>query len=212
MLDEPELILDICRKVRDMVKCPVMVKLRTGVTGSAESLENFWHIIENIADTGVDLVVVHGRSVGKRYRGNADWEILRKVKQKLPNMLVGGSGDVFSARAAYSLIHDIGMDIVAVARGAIGNPWLFSQIRAKFLGVDEPANPTLTQQAIVMRHHYDMISKLYPEVKGVCYFRKFVARYCKLHPQRKKALVPMMNVKRAKDLLGLINEHYESDT
>lgn len=208
LLDEPGLLLDISRKVRDAVKVPVTVKLRTSVNSSSESMKNFWQIIENIPDTGIDMVVVHGRSVAKLYRGTADWDMLGKIKQRLPDMLVGGSGDVFTAEAAETLIKDIGLDAVAVARGAIGNPWLFAQMKAKFRGRELPAQPTLAQQALVLRHHYEMVSKLHPEVKSIGYFRKFLTRYCKLHPQRKKVQAAMMAVKRASDLLRVIEENY----
>ena len=121
-------------------------------------------------------------------------------------MLIAGSGDVYSREDVADLLNDKGLDAVAVARAAIGNPWLFEEIRAYFEGNQSPARPSLNEVKNVMLRHFDMICGLYPAEKAVRYFRKFLTGYCRYHPQRKKALMELMAVKNQQQLYNSIGK------
>jgi len=209
LLDEPGRVIEIYRKVRDAVKCPVTVKLRTGTNKSQESKENFRQIVEAFNSERVDMLTIHGRTVDEKYRSKADRDILSDVKKRYPNLTIAGSGDVYSKDDAIELLDEKGLDAVAVSRGAIGNPWLFGKLKAHFDGERQPCEPTMAEVKEVMLRHFDMVCDLYPSTKAVRYFRKFLAGYCKFHRQRKKVMAALMAVKDKKQLLNEITRLYK---
>ncbi len=208
LLKDPQLVRDIFLAVRNAVKCPVTMKLRAGYGTGEESRDKFWQICENASNDGVDALVVHGRSVCQLYRGRADWEIIGEVKQRFPDMKVVGSGDVYEAEDAIEKLAAYKLDGVLVARGAIGNPWIFSDLKALWQGGSKPEPPTLAEQGEVMLEHYEMIASRRRNVKGVRYFRKFAARYCKRHPERKKAQLAITAAKTGEQLTEAVKKWF----
>ncbi|MBN1796064.1 MAG: tRNA-dihydrouridine synthase [Sedimentisphaerales bacterium] len=200
LLDEPQRIMEIYRQVRDAVSCPVTVKLRIGVKNLEKSKDDFWKLIEAFNNEQVDMLTIHGRTVDKKFSGDVDREILGQVKKQFPNMVIAGSGDIYSSEDVADLLKDKGLDAVAVARGAIGNPWLFAEIKAYFDSNQAPSKPSLNEVKDVMLRHFGMVCSLYPSVKAVRYFRKFLTGYCKYHPERKKVIVTLMAVKKPQQL------------
>ena len=141
LMTDPGKIREIFLRVRDSVKCPVTMKLRIGHGNGDENRQKFWQICENASADGADAVVIHGRTVLEKYRGKANWQLLAEVKRQFPEMTVVGSGDMFEAEDIAEKLAESRIDGVLIARGAIGNPWLFQQLRAVFEGTDEPACP-----------------------------------------------------------------------
>src|SRR6266566_4970427 len=120
----------ILRAVRDAVpNATLTVSLRRGFDDSAESRDQFWELLEFVFDNGCAAARVHARTVEQKYLGKSRWEFLRQVKQRYPNKTILGSGDVFTAHDAVRMLRETGVDIVWIARGAIGNPWIFEQSR-----------------------------------------------------------------------------------
>ncbi len=212
LLSEPDRVADILKAVRDVVDCPVLMKLRYGVNHTLDSEANFWHIVEQSIALGVDALVIHGRTVDERYRGRADWDILQKVKQAFPQATIIGSGDIFDAAEAKEVMTRTGLDGVVAARGAVGNPWLLRDLRAVFEGRDIPAAPTLSEQKEALLHHFNMVLQLYEERRAVGYFRKFAAGYTKRHPKRKPALLAFMAAKTRKQVYDLVEHWYSGNS
>ena len=111
-------------------------------------------------------------------------------------------------RRLFCLRESTGVDGIVIARGAIGNPWIFREARALFEGKPVPEGPSLEEQGIMMLRHFEMLLKLNPERKSVPYFRKFSARYCKRHPQRKKTLMALLKPKTREGIHAAIREWY----
>ena len=106
-----------------------MISTRRGIDDSAESRDNFYRIIDAAFAIGLAAATVHGRTVKQRYVGPSRWEFLRELKQHLGSHTLLGSGDLFSAQDCVNMLTQTGVDGVTVARGAIGNPWVFQQAR-----------------------------------------------------------------------------------
>jgi tRNA-dihydrouridine synthase B len=208
LLTDPKRAIEIIRRVRPAVKCPLLVKLRIGYDQSEESLENFWRICEQAVAEGIDGLVIHGRTVEEKYRDRADWSLISRVKGAFPQTTVVGSGDVFLAEDIVERLADYDIDGVLVARGAIGNPWLFREARALIAGRTKPAPPSLTEQGLLMMRHFDLILNLYPSSKATLFFRKFCVYYCRRHPQRKKAQMALITADNAKDVHSAIGQWY----
>ncbi len=208
LMKDPARAIEIMKTVRDEVSCPLLIKVRKGYDSSQASREDFWNLLEGAKSVGVDAVCLHGRTVTSRYRGKADWNIIAQVKQRYPDMTLIGSGDIFDAAECIQKFRQSNADGFLVARGAIGNPWLYSDILAELNGNNPPAAPTLSQQHDLMRRHFEMILEYKPEQKAIPYFRKFLSGYCKRHPKRKETMLSLMAAKTKGQLFETLDQHY----
>jgi tRNA-dihydrouridine synthase len=132
MLRDVPRAIAILQAVRDAVpsNVPTTVSLRRGFDDSPESVDQFHRIVETAWSLGYAAVRVHARTVEQKYLGTSRWEFLRQLKQTYPDKTILGSGDVFTAEDAVRMLHETGVDMVWIARGAIGNPWIFEHARA----------------------------------------------------------------------------------
>ncbi|MFC1676373.1 tRNA dihydrouridine synthase [Planctomycetota bacterium] len=208
LLKEPQRVIEIFKAVRDAVECPVLMKLRLGFDNTPESRNNIRQIVSAVSSTGVDALVIHGRSVKQYYRGCADWRALAELKRDFPQTTIIGSGDIFEAESAVKLLKDSGLDGLLIARGAIGNPWIYCHLRAVLEGQVKPPLPDVTEQGRVMLRHFQGISEIYAARKAVGYFRKFAVNYCSLHPSRKKAQQTLLSAETPEELLLAIKQWY----
>lgn len=185
MLCDPAGVIDIFRWVRGAVNVPLTMKLRIGYDDTEASREDFWRIIETVGSEGVDALIIHGRTVDQYYRGRADWSVVAQVKRRLPHVTVIGSGDIYTPEDILSRLGETSIDGISVARGAIGNPWIFSETRAILEGRPKPAPPSVAEQAEVILGHFEEVIKLHGVRKSIGYFRKFSAQYAKHHPEKR---------------------------
>ena len=208
LLDDPATVIEIYRRVRDAIDCPLLVKLRIGVDNDSWSRENFWQICQQLGEENPDAITVHGRAVTQMYRGKADWEIIAKLKKKLPKTTIIGSGDLFEAHDIVNRLKTSGIDGVVIARGAIGNPWLFRQVAEALAWAGEVYQPSLTEQGMVILQHFELLKELYDTGKSIRYFRKFLANYSKGHPQRKQARLDFVSCKTEEQLRQVVKNYY----
>lgn len=192
LLAHPNTVIDIVKAVRETVSCPLLIKLRIGTDHQPASQDNFWEIVTRSIEEGVDALVIHGRTVSQRYRGKADWDALARVKARFPSATIIGSGDIFDPLATVELMKRTGLDGFVVARGAIGNPWIFRDLRCVWENRPVPPPPDLAEQREVMLEHFHRVLNGYPEKRAIGYFRKFVVRYARLHPNRKQVTITLM--------------------
>ncbi|MEN6334230.1 MAG: tRNA-dihydrouridine synthase [Phycisphaerales bacterium] len=211
LLEKPDAAIDVLKAVRDAVTCPVLMKLRIGVNHSEWAQENFWEIVERAIEQGIDAMVIHGRTVSERYRGKADWEILAEVKRRFPTATIIASGDVFDAQTSLDLLKRTGLDGLVVARGAIGNPWIFRDLRCLWEGRATPPAPGLDEQRGVLLEHLARVVDGYPEHRAVGYFRKFLVYYVRRHPKRKQVVQALLKAKTRKEVEAVIDEWYAAD-
>ncbi len=208
LLQEPSLVIEILQAVREAVSCPLLMKLRIGANPQPQSRDNFWEIVDRSLAHGVDALVIHGRVVSERYRGRADWQILAECKRRYPRATIIGSGDIFDARDSLTRLTQSGLDGLTVARGAVGNPWIFRDLRALYQGQALPPAPDLEEQKQVMIQHLEWILLDFKEKRAIGYFRKFLVGYTKHHPQRKRALVDLMAAKTQQEVVNKIEQWY----
>jgi tRNA-dihydrouridine synthase len=132
MLRDVPRAISILKSVRDAVpsNVPTTVSLRRGFDDTNESVDQFHEIVETAWSLGYAAVRVHARTVEQKYLGASRWEFLRQLRQMYPGKTLLGSGDVFTAEDAVRMLRETGVDMVWIARGAIGNPWIFQQARA----------------------------------------------------------------------------------
>jgi len=124
MLKKPEQIGKLVGRLVDAVNKPVTVKIRKGIN---EKNVNAMEVAKLVEDNGAAAITVHGRTVEQGYSGDADWEIIKKVKEKI-NIPVIGNGDVDSPEIFKQRLDKSGVDYIMIARAAMGNPYIFKQI------------------------------------------------------------------------------------
>jgi tRNA-dihydrouridine synthase B len=213
LLGQVDTALEIVSRVREALppSVPVTVKMRRGLDDSPESRDKFYEIFDGAYDRGVAAITVHGRTVQQRYIGPSRWEFLREVKRHAGNRVVLGSGDLFTPQACLDMIRETGVDGVTAARGAIGNPWIFSQARALAAGQPLPDPPTVYEQRDVIAEHYRLSEELYgPEHCGR-QMRKFGIKYSQLHPQGKTVRDAFVKVAKPGEWITVLNTWYAED-
>ncbi len=184
LLSEPDTAIDIIRRVRAAVpaRTPVTLKMRRGMDDSAESERDFFRIFDAACAAGLAAVAVHGRTVKQRYVGPASWDFIARVRKYAPRMTLLGSGDVFTAEDAVRMLESTGVDGVWVARGCIGNPWIFREAQALWEGRPLPEPPTVAEQGETIAAHYELAERFYGPRTASRTMRKFGIKYSELHP------------------------------
>ncbi len=153
---------------------PLTVKFRLGWD---EDSMNYLEVGQAAVEAGVSAVTLHGRTRAQGYSGKADWSAIAKLAAALP-VPVFGSGDIFTAEAARRFLEETGAAGVMVARGALGNPFIFSAARAVLEG-REPAVLSVAERAAVAKHHLELEVQFNGEKRACVEFRKQFCSYTK---------------------------------
>jgi tRNA-dihydrouridine synthase B len=212
-LSQPDIALEIVRRTRDVVpaRIPVTVKMRRGLDDTAESRDNFFQIIEGAFAAGVSAVTLHGRTVRQRYIGPSRWSFVAEVKRWAGTRTILGSGDLFTAADCVRMLRETGVDGVTIARGAIGNPWIFEQAQALYEGRPLPAPPSLREQREVIAEHYRLAESLYDTKQCGILMRKFGIKYAAGHPEHLAVREAFARVRSQADWQAVLDQWYSGD-
>lgn len=212
-LSQPATALEIIRRTRDIVpaEIPVTVKMRRGIDDSDASRDQFFEILEGGFAAGLAAATVHGRTVLQRYNGPSRWEFLTAVKRAFPQQTILGSGDLFTAQACLQMMAETGIDGVTVARGAIGNPWIFEQTRALAAGQPLPAPPSVLRQRAVLERHWELAEEVYGGSKTGVLLRKFGIKYSGSHPRGLEVRSAFTRVQCREDWWAALDRWYVED-
>ena len=217
LMSNPKTTLEIIEKVREGIpdSVPLTLKLRKGFDDTPISEQRFFEILDGAVDLGICGVTIHGRTVRQRYEGLSDWEFIRRVKEHLVgrnrgDIVVIGSGDLFTVETCMARLQKSGIDGLALARGVIGNPWLFRDVRASWNGETIPPPPTLAEQRETIAEHFRMSTKLYGEKRAATTMRAFGVKYSLLHPQTNEVRQAFVCVKNTADWNGVLEKYYST--
>ena len=175
LMKNPKLVFDLVSAVVKAIEKPVTVKIRKGFD---EQHVNAVEIAKIIEEAGAAAVAVHGRTREQYYSGKADWEIISKVKDAV-SIPVIGNGDVTSGERAIAMREQTGCDGVMRARGAQGNPWIFSELTAYEQTGMLPPRPSVGEIKNTMLRHAVLQLEYKGEYLGIREMRKHVAWYVK---------------------------------
>jgi nifR3 family TIM-barrel protein len=214
LLTTPGAALDIVKSVLDHVggRRPVTVKMRRGFDDSADSERNFFEILDGAFDLGVASITVHGRTVKQRYEGPSNRDFVARVKRHAGDRTILGSGDVFGPEDVPAFLADTGVNGVWIARGAIGNPFIFREVRALLEGRPLPPAPTVAEQREALAEHLRLTAEVYgPERAGVV-MRKVCIRYADLHPLEDEVRRAFIEARSSRDVELALQRWYDPAT
>ena len=198
LLREPRRLKKLLELLVHESAVPVTVKIRAGWDNDSINAREVALLAE---DAGVSAVFIHGRTKTQGYSGTVNYEVIREVKRALAIPVIA-SGDNITPDSVKAMLSETGCDGVAIARGALGNPWIFEEVKA-FIGQDRiRPRPGVHEILSVMKRHLDLVVEHHGESRGVSSFRKFVIWYTRslsgIKPLRDKAF-------RAESREALIN-------
>ena len=187
LLKEPRKLGAILKILVGYAKVPVTVKIRTG--WDADSV-NAREVALYAEDAGISALFIHGRTKTQGYSGTVDYKNIKEVKDALKIPVIA-SGDNLSLLLIKRMFDETGCDGVAVARGALGNPWIFREAIRFFQDGVHISGPAMDERIATIKKHFDLVIKYSGEERGIGIFRKFFIWYTKglrgIKPLRDKA-------------------------
>lgn len=174
LMKDPKLAAEIIKKLKKISSKPVTAKFRRGFDDDNLNAVEFALALE---DAGVDAIAIHGRTRKQMYEGKADWNIIKEIKEKV-NIPVIGNGDVFTPEDALNMKKLTNCDAIMVARGSMGNPWIFKQIQRVLEG-KELKKITPEEKIDMCIRHYELAIKNDGYHKAIREMRKHASWYIK---------------------------------
>lgn len=205
LMAKPKLIGEIVSMVSKAIKKPVTIKIRKGFE---EDNINAVEIAKIAEANGAAAIAVHGRTRQQYYSGKADWDIIKKVKEAV-SIPVIGNGDVFSIEDAINISEQTGCDGIMIARGAKGNPWIFSQIKEYFNTEQIPQKPSIEEVIKMILEHASLAMEYKDEYTAMSQMRKHIGWYTSGYHESSKLRSKSNYIETYKDLEGLLNNYFE---
>jgi tRNA-dihydrouridine synthase B len=207
VLRDLDLLHRICSEVVRRSEAPVSAKIRAG--WDKPTGEGVKEIAKTIEDAGVSMLAVHARTRKQGFSGSANWDLIATAKDSV-DIPVIGNGDVRSADDVFAMYDQTRCDAVMIGRAAIGNPWIFEEIRARFDGV-EYAPPSARDRVDVMLNHVRQAVALDGEYVGVITTRKMTAAYVKHLPGARELRGRLMQVETLAALEDTLSSYLDSN-
>ena len=204
LLQDPDLVYDIVYNVVKNVKKPVTVKIRSGWDSNHINAVEIAKLIEA---AGASAIAIHGRTRAQLYSGNADWKIIKEVKEAV-NIPVIGNGDIKNCFDAKRMIDETGVDAVMIARATLGNPWLFKEIDTYLETGVVLTRPDYDEIHKVILKHVKYLRELKGDHLAMLEMRGQIAYYLKGLPNSTNAKKELFQTKTIDDTLRVVEEYF----
>lgn len=202
LMKNPELVRKIVTAVSKAVQKPVTVKIRKGFDDSCINAVEIAKIAE---DSGAAAIAVHGRTRAQYYSGEADWDIIRQVREAV-SVPVIGNGDVTGPESAVQMLKETGCDAVMIGRAVRGNPWLFAQIQHYMDTGEKLPRPSGEEVCRMIEKHARLMIECKGEFTALREMRKHVAWYTAGYPHSAKVRGKCNEIESMEDLQALMEQ------
>jgi len=207
MLRNIPLLLDITREVVKAVKTPVTVKTRLG--WDSENLV-ITTLAEQLQDCGIEALTIHGRTRAQMYTGNADWSLIKEVKDN-PRIHIPiiGNGDITTAEEAKMAFERYGVDAVMVGRATFGRPWVFKEMNELIRGIDGSSTAlTIDDKIDILKEQLEINVEKIDEYRGILHTRRHLASspIFKGIPDFKQTRIAMLRANTVDELNSILED------
>ena len=203
LMQKPELVAEIVKKVTAAVTIPVTIKIRKGWD---QNSVNAVEIAQAAEENGAMAVTVHGRTREQFYTGQADWDIIKKVKESL-RIPVIGNGDIVSPETAKEMLEHTGCDAIMIGRGAEGNPWIFKRVIEYLKSGRILPEPSYKEKLEMATYHLEQTILLKGEDVGVKEMRKHIAWYLKGLPGSSTIKSEVFKLNKVEDVKEMLHSY-----
>ena len=205
LMQYPDLVYEIVKGVVESVKKPVTVKIRSGWDSNHINAVEIAKLIEK---AGASAIAIHGRTRAQMYSGNADWKIIKEVKEAVTIPVIG-NGDIKNAFDAKRMMDETGCDAVMIARASLGNPWIFREVNAYLTDGTIVERPTDEEIYEVILKHIKYLRELKGDHLAMLEMRCQVAYYLKGLPHSTSMKKALFTTKSIDETLELVNKYFK---
>jgi len=205
LLKDHERLETILKEIKKAITIPLTVKIRAG----------FYDHTINAVDTaklaeacGAEHIALHGRTKEQGYRGQANWDLVRQIKEVV-NVPVSGSGDVTTIEQAFTRFSETGCDGVLIGRGAMANPWIFRQIEDAIHG-REIFQPTLEDKRNILVEYFEMLREDMPEMAAIGRMKQLAGQFTRGLQGGALFRTAVYHSHSVEEILGRISEYFEA--
>lgn len=201
--DTPRLY-KIIKELTSSLSLPITIKVRIGY--DARDLRHIITMVKHCEDLGAAAIFVHGRLATQGYAGDIDYEFIKKIKESV-RIPVFGSGNILSVESAKKMLNETACDGILVARGALGNPWIFGQIEKYLKNGGEQGEIPIEEKKKVLKIHLSYIDK-YREMSQygkVGFMKKISMWYLKSVPHASRLREKIASAKKYEQILATIS-------
>lgn len=202
LLKDPQKIYDIVKTVKENIKKPLTVKIRSGWDNQSINAVEVAKVIEK---AGADAICIHARTRSQMYTGSADLEIIKKVKEAV-NIPVIGNGDIIDGPSAKKMLEYTKCDAIMIGRAALGNPFIFNEVEA-YLNDDPYEKPTTQTIRKTLLEHYHKLIEIKGEHIATLEMRSQGSYYLRGINQASQARNELSKIKTKDDLINVINTY-----
>ena len=207
MLRNIPLMLEITKEVVKAVRTPVTVKTRLG--WDSENLV-ITTLAEQLQDCGIEALTIHGRTRAQMYTGNADWSLIKEVKDN-PRIHIPiiGNGDITTAEEAKMAFEQYGVDAVMVGRATFGRPWVFKEMNELIQGIDDTSTAlTIDDKIDILKEQLEINVEKIDEYRGILHTRRHLASspIFKGIPDFKQTRIAMLRANTVNELNSILED------
>ena len=195
----------ILKEIKRSITIPLTVKIRAGFYDHTRNAVEVARLAEAC---GAEHIALHGRTKEQAYKGLADWDLVRQVKEAV-GVPVSGSGDVVTVEGAFKRWRETNCDGILIGRGAMANPWIFRQIEDTLEG-REPFEPTLEDKRRVLIEYFDLLRADMPELPAIGRMKQLAGQFTRGLPGGSRFRQVIYHSHSVGEVLDRIGEYFET--
>ncbi|MFZ1306901.1 MAG: tRNA-dihydrouridine synthase, partial [Ferruginibacter sp.] len=204
VLKDVDLMVRLTSAVVKSTSLPVTVKTRLGWDDNTKNIEE---VAERLQDVGIKALAIHGRTRSQMYKGQADWELIGKVKNNPRiTMPIFGNGDIDSPEKALEYKNKYGIDGIMIGRAAIGYPWIFNEIKHFLKTGEHLASPTIEDRVAVCKKHLHKSFEWKGPKVGIFEMRRHYTNYLKGLPGIKDYRLKLVTLETVEEIDAVLDE------
>ena len=205
LLKDHERLETILKEIKKEITIPMTVKIRAGFYDHTINAIETAKLAEAC---GAEHIALHGRTKEQGYRGSANWELVRQIKESV-GVPVSGSGDVTTIESAFARFNETGCDGVLIGRGAMANPWIFRQIEDA-MNHREIFQPTLEDKRNILLEYFEMLREDMPEIAAIGRMKQLAGQFTRGLPGGALFRTAVYHSHSVEEILGRISEYFET--